>query len=209
MSFPDRVAILLDGEYVRKVLSRRIEPAALSHVHVMAEIQRILAEPSLAKHALYRVLYYTAEPLVGTTVHPVDGSKVDFSRTPVFSSNRHLIDTLEQQPDVAVRRGILVHQGWEIGKAAVRQLMRNRKSTVSAQDVKPKIVQKGVDMRIGLDIATLTLKRLVSAIVVVAGDSDLVPALKFARTEGLRVYLDTLGRRSVRPELKTHADRVL
>jgi len=41
------------------------------------------------------------------------------------------------------------------------------------------------------------------------GDSDLVSAMKFARREGLRVYLDTLGSHHVRPELKVHADRVL
>jgi uncharacterized LabA/DUF88 family protein len=63
-------------------------------------------------------------------------------------------------------------------------------------------------MRIGLDIASLALKRLVSTIVVVSGDSDLVPAMKLARREGLRVYLDPLGFH-VRPELKIHADRIL
>ena len=64
-------------------------------------------------------------------------------------------------------------------------------------------------MRIGLDMASLALKRLVSTVVIVTGDSDLVPAMKFARREGLRVYLDTLGSRHIRPELKLHADRVL
>lgn len=64
-------------------------------------------------------------------------------------------------------------------------------------------------MRIGLDIASLALKPLVSTVAVVTADSDLVPAMKFARREGLRVYLDTLGEVRVRPELKVHADRVL
>ena len=67
----------------------------------------------------------------------------------------------------------------------------------------------GPDMRIGLDIASLALKRLVFTVVIVTGDSDLVPAMRFARREGLRVLLDTLGSRSVRPELKIHADLVL
>lgn len=52
--------------------------------------------------------------------------------------------------------------------------------------------QKGVDMRIGLDIAALTLKRLVSTIVLVSGDSDFVPAAKLARREGLQFILDPL-----------------
>ena len=48
-----------------------------------------------------------------------------------------------------------------------------------------------------------------TAIVVVSGDADLVPAMQPARREGLWVFLDTLGRTGVRPELKMHADRVL
>jgi uncharacterized LabA/DUF88 family protein len=100
------------------------------------------------------------------------------------------------------------HQGWEIGGAAIAELLSRRKTTIVPKDVIPKIQQKGVDMRAGLDIASLALKRLVAAIVVVSGDADLVPAMKLARREGLRVFLDTLGRTSVRSELKVHADRV-
>ena len=64
-------------------------------------------------------------------------------------------------------------------------------------------------MRIGLDIASLAIKRLVSAVVLVTGDSDLIPAMKLARREGLRVFLGTLGSTQIRPELKVHADRII
>ena len=63
-------------------------------------------------------------------------------------------------------------------------------------------------MMIGLDMATLAIKGLVSTVVIVSGDSDLAPAMKLARTEGLRVYLATLGEHT-RRELKVHADRIL
>ena len=208
MIWLDRVAILLDGEYVKKSLAQRSRRFP-THTEVMAEVGRMLEHPALAGLSLYRIFYYTAEPLTGTAVHPLDGSTTDFSRTPAFIRNRRLIDRIENEPDVAVRRGTLVHQGWEIGHAAARALTGGQKSTIIPQDIVPKIQQKGVDMRIGLDIASLAIKRLVSAIVVVSSDSDLVPAMKPARREGLRVYLDTLGGTHVRSELKIHADRVL
>ena len=208
MSTPDRVAVILDGEYVKKVLGRKLARFP-THTDVMAQVTRMLADASLRGLQLYRIFYHTAEPLAGTTTHPLDGKRIDFAATTVFSQNTQLIDKLELEPDVAVRRGVLVHQGWEIGRAAVKQLMANTKTAVEARDIRPKILQKGVDMRIGLDIASLALKRLVSTIVVASGDSDLVPAFKLARTEGLRVYLDPLGHRTVRRELKAHADRVL
>ena len=53
--------------------------------------------------------------------------------------------------------------------------------------------QKGVDLRIGLDIATSALRCVVSILVLVSGDSDLVPAMKFARIEGLKVYVEASG----------------
>jgi uncharacterized LabA/DUF88 family protein len=69
------------------------------------------------------------------------------------------------------------------------------------------MAQKGVDIRIGLDIAWISLKRVVDVLVLVTGDSDFVPVMKFARKEGLKVYLETMGH-GVRRELKAHADYV-
>ncbi|UCG88396.1 MAG: NYN domain-containing protein [Gemmatimonadota bacterium] len=204
----DRVAILLDGEYVKRVLRQRLTRFP-SQADVIGEVRRIQRNSALDAFSLYRVFYYTAEPLSGTAIHPLTGNRIDFGNTTVFSRNTQLIDLIENEPDVAVRRGALVHQGWQIGPAAVRALTQGDTKTVGSGDVIPKILQKGVDMRIGLDLAWLALKRLVGAVVLVSGDSDLVPALKLARREGLRVYLDALGNRRIRQELKKHADLVL
>jgi uncharacterized LabA/DUF88 family protein len=65
--------------------------------------------------------------------------------------------------------------------------------------------QKGVDMRIGLDIASLTLKKLAKTIVLVAGDSDFVPAAKLARREGLQFVLDPMWQK-VNDDLYEHID---
>ncbi len=208
MPFHDRVAILLDGEYVKKTLGKRLRRFP-EDADVAREVQRILAADPLKELVLYRVFYYTADPLAGKTRHPLTHDVIDFGSAPPFSRNTRLIDRLESQPDVAARRGTLAHRGWETGKAAARELTRGNMNHIAPEDIVPKIQQKGVDMRIGLDIASLALKRLVSTVVLVTGDSDLVPAMKFARREGLRVFLDTLSSAQVRPELKIHADRVL
>jgi len=208
MSFTDRYAILLDGEYVKKTLGKR-HKRPIDFGLVMAEVARIKLTPALAALQLYRVFYHTADPLTGVATHPLSKVESDFGATNVFRQNKQLIDRLENQPDMTVRRGTLVHQGWQLTHKAVDELIAGKKSQVEPADVVPKIQQKGVDMRIGLDIASLALKQLVGTIVLVTGDSDLVPAMRFARREGLRVYLDTLGNASVRAELKLHADIVL
>lgn len=57
-----------------------------------------------------------------------------------------------------------------------------------------------------LDKLAVSSTTSVQAIVVVTGDSDFIPAFKFARREGMRVFLCHLGHR-IRRELMTHSDR--
>lgn len=60
-------------------------------------------------------------------------------------------------------------------------------------------------MRIGLDIASLTYKKQVDQIILVAGDSDFVPAAKLARREGVDFILDPMWA-SIRDDLHEHID---
>ena len=78
---------------------------------------------------------------------------------------------------------------------------------VSERDVSFGLRQKGVDMRIGLDIASMTLKRQVDTLILVTGDSDFVPAAKLARREGVEFLLDPLWQQ-VSDELSEHVDGV-
>ena len=58
-------------------------------------------------------------------------------------------------------------------------------------------------MRIGLDIASITLKRQANVIVLVSGDADFVPSAKLARREGVQFVLDPLWQ-DVPPDLFEH-----
>jgi uncharacterized LabA/DUF88 family protein len=79
---------------------------------------------------------------------------------------------------------------------------------IGEHDVTFGLRQKGVDMRIGLDIATMTLKRQVDTLILVTGDSDFVPAAKLARREGVEFLLDPLWQQ-VSDELSEHVDGVV
>lgn len=65
--------------------------------------------------------------------------------------------------------------------------------------------QKGVDMKIGLDIASLAYKKQVDQIVLISGDSDFVSAAKLARREGIDFVLDPLGA-PIKEDLFEHID---
>ena len=78
-------------------------------------------------------------------------------------------------------------------------------SDLTESDFSLSIRQKGVDMKIGIDIASLALKKQVDQIVLIAGDSDFVPVAKLARREGLDFILDPLWG-TITPSLLEHID---
>jgi uncharacterized LabA/DUF88 family protein len=78
---------------------------------------------------------------------------------------------------------------------------------ICERDVSLDLRQKGVDMRIGLDIASMSIKGQVDTIVLVTGDSDFVPAAKLARREGVEFLLDPLWQQ-VSDGLSEHVDGV-
>jgi uncharacterized LabA/DUF88 family protein len=201
-----RVAILLDGGFVKKTL-----PKTTGHFPTVAEVvglaTTVMAKPALASHELFRVYFYDAPPYEGKAQNPVTGVVENFSATVQSAQNKGLIDALELQPNFAVRRGFLILSGWKLGRNALRSLAK-AKRPITSKDIVPDMSQKCVDMKIGLDMAWLALRRIVECVVLVTGDSDFVPVMKFARREGLKVYLDCLGH-PVRRELKAHADIIL
>jgi len=201
-----KYAILLDGGFVTKKLQSKLGRFPTG-ADVGQECQRIGQHAHLANRDLLRIYFYDAFPAKDRLTNPIDGSGLDLSATNEFRQHMSLLDTLELMPNFAVRRGEVVVHGWKLGDNAFKSMIKNPRPPL-ARDIVPDLEQKGVDLRIGLDIARLALREMVDIIVVVSGDSDLVPAFRFARREGVRVFLDHLGH-GVRRDLKAHADIVL
>lgn len=76
---------------------------------------------------------------------------------------------------------------------------------IRESDFKFTAQQKGVDMKIGLDISSMSYKKQVNQIILISGDSDFVPAAKLARREGIDFILDPLGHH-IKDDLKEHID---
>jgi uncharacterized LabA/DUF88 family protein len=201
-----KYAILMDGGFVKKKIQQK-KKTFPTIADIEAEVKRIKGHNALAGCELLRIYFYDAVPASGVLTNPIDGTKVDLGASPHYSSNISLHQALELQPDFALRMGDAAVYGWTVGEKALKSLTQAPRAPV-AKDLVPDIQQKGVDLRIGLDLARLALRALVDSVVVVTGDSDLIPAFKFARREGIRVYLDHMGH-GVKRELKVHADLIL
>jgi len=95
----------------------------------------------------------------------------------------------------------------DIARRELQNIVNSWREIVG-DDVSFGLRQKGVDMRMGLDIASITLKQQADTLVLVTGDSDFVPAAKLARREGMEFLLDPLWQ-SVSDDLNEHVDGVI
>ena len=54
---------------------------------------------------------------------------------------------------------------------------------------KPIYVQKGVDIQFGVDLVLFSAKQQIAHAALIAGDSDLIPAINVAKNEGVLIHL--------------------
>ncbi len=203
---PKTYAMLLDGGFVKRELGKHRPYATAESIKDFCRKVQELEE--LRELDLYRIYFYDAWPSKARRKHPITGEEIDFEKQDAYARNEKLLNELAASPNVALRLGQLAMQGWKLGTQSARKKVLGGQRTATARDVVPNFKQKGVDLRIGLDIAKLSLQRIVDVIVLVTGDSDLVPAMRFARREGCRTYLCTMSQKD-RPEMMKDADLVL
>lgn len=203
-----RYAILLDGGFLKKKLLDKLghHPSADD---IMAECDRLRALPCVKGHDLLRIYYYDAYPASASLKTPIAKAPFNMAETERFRDSQSLYGQLVLKPDLALRMGqvSVPPTGWKLKSKVVRELARSPRG-LNDDDFVVDAQQKGVDMRIGMDMARLALREMVRTVIVVTGDSDFIPAFKFVRREGVRVVLDLLGENG-RLELKQHSDIVL
>lgn len=116
---------------------------------------------------------------------------------------------LMNQRKVALRLGELSlnKTGYMLDPQATKKLLAGTKqiSDLTESDFRLSIEQKGVDMRIGIDIASMAYKKQVNRMVLISGDSDFIPAAKLARREGVDFVLDSMGA-TIKDSLNKHID---
>jgi uncharacterized LabA/DUF88 family protein len=117
---------------------------------------------------------------------------------------KQIMDLLKREEYFAVRTGELSFDGWVPLDNALQDVIATGRAFTAA-DFKPMLRQKGVDLKIGVDTTIMAKDRLVERLVLVACDSDLVPAMKLARREGVQIVLVSLGA-AVKKLLREHAD---
>lgn len=204
-----QVAFLIDGGFLEKKFKSLLNDFPLPQ-EVLKICYIAMQDNELKDDQLFRIYYYDCEPFSGTTTHPITGLHIDFSVSTVFARKKSFLRDLKIMPRVAFRSGSLSFDGWNIPQRTIRSLIQRiqQGQNLTARDLVPNFRQKKVDIKIGLDMAWLSSKRIVEKIVLITSDSDFVPAMKTARKEGIMIYLLHLDHR-VREELKEHCDGII
>ncbi|WP_329742256.1 NYN domain-containing protein [Dyella sp. A6] len=208
-----RTAILVDGAFFlaryRKVWGDRdpndARTVAKTVFGMALEHLKALDRP---RESLYRIFFYDCPPLDKRFVRPVSGDSIDFGRTAAAEFRRDLHDQLRRQRKMALRLGRLAERGeWKLKYGALQQLRDGElhSDDLGDEHFEPDMRQTQVDMKIGIDIAALTYKKLVDQIILVAGDADFIPAAKLARYEGIDFILDPMWQ-GIAPDLHEHID---
>ena len=206
-------AVLVDGDFFlkqfRRLRGKREPDATARSLHAMC-LQHLHQKQESKRRALYRIFFYDCPPLQKKAHNPVTGEAIDFSKSDVATFRHSLHQELCKQRKVALRLGHLSdHQKWIIKPHPGKRLLRGEISVndLGPDDVQYSVRQKGVDMKIGLDIASLAYKKQVDQIVLISGDADFVPAAKLARREGIDFVLDPMWR-NIPSGLEEHVDGV-
>lgn len=205
-------AILVDGGFYRKQAKklfgektpkeRAEELTKYCHRHLRGDYEG-------ESKRLYRIFYYDCPPSDKTIYNPLTQKSINLGLSDQYKWTKDFFKELSHQRKLALRMGELLESkaGYALNYDALKKLLRKEISVddITEKDLTLDIQQKGVDMRIGLDIASLAQKRLVNQIILIAGDSDFVPAAKHARREGIDFILDPMWH-PVKDSLLLHID---
>jgi len=202
-----RTALLIDGGWFSKGLGKILNlPGNWPNA---AQVIKNAVSVLEKDEELFRIFYYDCEPFGHEVTNPLDGSKFDYSTTPAFTARKRFFFDLGQSNFIALRRGEVKARGWEFRPNLRKALLKGGSPvTPKPKDVYPNLEQKGVDMRIGIDVATLALKKLVDRIILFSGDTDMIPAIKLGRREGLQVFVVKLNSWPLKHNLIEDSDGV-
>lgn len=101
---------------------------------------------------------------------PYQSAKPTQKERAMLAKKQRFFFSLEKLSRFCVRQGKLVFRGYDDKK-------------------KPLFIQKRVDLRLGLDLGSLVSMGKVEEVAIVAGDSDFIPAVDFAKEKGVIVRL--------------------
>lgn len=206
-------AILVDGAFYRKrafYYTGQKDPADRAK-ELFEYCLHLLSDKNENRH-LYRIFYYDCPPTDKSVYNPITKKSFSLKKTDEYIWTIAFYNELKKLRKVALRMGRLSEEQivYNLKHEAFKKLLNGTLDIkdLTEKDITMNLEQKGVDMRIGVDISSLAFKKQVDQIILVSGDSDFVPAAKQARREGIDFLLSPMGN-PIKSDLFEHIDGLL
>lgn len=204
-----KVAIFVDWDNLRKIIQKiknssknTDKKITIFDFNNTKHITKLFKSYLNENEEYYRIFFYTAKPLKDEEIKVQLRAKTDREAyenyltqqsepNKIYNIATKFLDNMVKEDFIALRSG----------KMQVRGVVANGR---------PDIVQKQVDMLIGLDISDVSYNKHADKIVVFSKDTDMIPALKTARINGLTVALANFTENSyISTDLITHSDIII
>jgi len=157
-----RLAIFIDGGYADALAMKEFGGIKIDYAKFAAEITRIVGAKTPEPLDLFRAYYYNCLPYQSNPPTPDESFR--------FANARRFHQALRRLSRFEVREGRLALRGQNANG-------------------EPIFEQKRIDLLLGIDFALLCGKHQIHHAALVAGDSDLLPAVDAAKLEGVTVWL--------------------
>ena len=156
------VAIFIDGNYLRRVAKDFFEIENFDYAAFIQKVQDKLVDVVGTTVKLLRVYYYDAPPYQFKDATPAE--KRFYQKRQAFLERLNTLDYFE------VKLGRVQYKGRDEHGRRI-------------------LTQKGVDVQIAVDMIHLAKLQIVDILLLITGDSDLVPAIQLTKNEGVQVFL--------------------
>lgn len=209
-----RTAILVDGGYYRRrAYSLWGDKTPADRAEELRDYCYMHLRDKYENRYLYRIFYYDCPPITDNinVLNPITRKSVNLAKTDDCIWASAFLNELKHQRKFALRLGRLSTNKthYVLKYDALKKICAGTISPedLTENDLMLNIEQKGVDMRIGVDISSLAFKKQVNQIILISGDSDFVPAAKQARREGIDFILDPMHA-PIKDDLYEHIDGI-
>ena len=160
-----KIAILVDGGFFDAVNKNRVNGMLPTADHVKQEVDntmrliraKTLTDSENIKDVLFRVYFYDARPFSGKKTNP-QGEEYDFTLSKSYVAKTDLLNELARTDKFCLRLGMLSFAGW--------QPKIDDNGTLTGY--RPSFKQKGVDIKVGMDMVWIATHKVVDKIVITA-----------------------------------------
>ena len=206
-------AILIDGPFFVKRVRQIFPQSVHFDGKAMADlVWRLSAahlfERNQPKRHLFRIFFYDSPCCDQKITLPVSKTAIEISKTKEGQFKNAFHRQLQRKRKLTLRLGEpLEVSGWRLRDDVQNDLLQKNLivEELEDSDFLPAGIPRGLELRMGVDLASLSYKRQVQQVVLMTGDGFFSAASELVRHEGIDIVLDPMWQ-NIPEEMFAHID---